>query len=63
MGWKFGHKFMILRKFSSEIFGEDFSKLYVQSGGKFQCTDNLDNLDRFSCILTDKNNINICWNW
>ncbi len=33
--------------------------LYMQSGEKFQCTDSL---NRFDCILSDKNNFNIIEN-
>ena len=41
--WDFEKVFLIV--------GKDFCKLYVQSGEKFQCTDNL---GRFSCIPNDK---------
>ncbi len=41
MGSKFGYKFGIFGKCSKKVFDKDFGKLYMQSGNKFQHTDNL----------------------
>ncbi len=38
---KFGNKFGIFGKCPKQTFDNDFGKLYVQLGDKFQCTDKL----------------------
>ncbi len=59
VGPKFGYKFWYFKKVFKIDKGEEFGKLYVQSGDKFQCADNW---RRFGCIPSDKNKFNICWN-